>query len=169
MQWADQYSNQPGRYLASPRTLSFIISGDKVLLLRGAPHKKLWAGLLNGVGGHVEPCEDIVTSARREIEEETGLVVSDLDLRALVHISNFDRASGVILFVFVGRSASRVVRASAEGDLSWYPIAALPLAELVDDLKLLLPRLLAYNAPPLIYGHYVANASGVMTFQFTPA
>jgi 8-oxo-dGTP diphosphatase len=168
MQWADQRSNQPGCYLASPRTLSFIIYGDEVLLLRGAPHKKLWAGLLNGVGGHIEPGEDIVASARREIEEESGLVVPDLDLRALVHISNC-RAPGVILCIFVGRSSSRVVRASTEGDLAWYPIAALPLAELVDDLKLLLPRLLAYDAPPMIYGRYVADTSGVMTFQFTPA
>ena len=167
MQWADQRSNQPGRYLASPRTLSFITHDDEVLLLRGAPHKKLWAGLLNGVGGHIEPGEDIAASARREIEEESGLVIADLDLRALVHISGRDHAPGVILFVFVGYSDSQAVHASVEGDLAWYPIAALPLAELVDDLKLLLPRLLARDAPPLIYGCYVADASGAMAFHFT--
>lgn len=168
MQWSEQHLAQSGRYLVSPRTLSFIIWQDEVLLLRGAPHKRLWAGMLNGVGGHIEPCEDIEASARREIEEETGLKVTDLDLRALVHISGQDRGAGVLLFVFLGHSSSRVVHNSVEGDLAWYPIATLPVAELVDDLKILLPRLLLHDRSPLIYGRYVADESGAMSFYFAP-
>ena len=43
-----------GRYQVVPRTLCFIIHDDDVLLLRGAPTKRIWPNKYNGVGGHVE-------------------------------------------------------------------------------------------------------------------
>ena len=42
------------RYKTIPRTLCFVCNGDDVLLLKGAPDKRLWANRLNGVGSHVE-------------------------------------------------------------------------------------------------------------------
>jgi len=45
------------RYAIIPRTLIFITregpSGLEVLLIKGAPTKRLWANRYNGVGGHV--------------------------------------------------------------------------------------------------------------------
>ena len=61
------------RYTIIPRTLIFLICGKNVLLLKGALNKRLWAGLYNGVGGHIERGEDILTAAQRELQEETGL------------------------------------------------------------------------------------------------
>ena len=65
----------PGKYQAVPRVLCFVTHGDEVLLLRGAPDKRIWPDKYNGVGGHVETGEDILSGARREIYEETGLTV----------------------------------------------------------------------------------------------
>ena len=70
------------RYQVIPRTLCFITYGDEVLLLRGGPHKRLWAGRYNGVGGHIEAGEDVHAATLREIDEETGLTVHDLRLAA---------------------------------------------------------------------------------------
>ena len=42
------------RYTLIPRVLVFLTRGDTVLLLKGAPTKRLWAGKYNGVGGHVD-------------------------------------------------------------------------------------------------------------------
>jgi len=61
------------RYTLIPRTLIFLTRGERVLLLKGAPHKRLWADRYNGLGGHIERGEDVLTSARRELAEETGL------------------------------------------------------------------------------------------------
>jgi len=68
----DQGLNQD-RYMLIPRTLIFLTRGDKILLIKGAANKRLWANLYNGIGGHIEPGEDILSAARRELKEETNL------------------------------------------------------------------------------------------------
>jgi len=165
MKWGEQGLGRGVRYTVVPRTLCFLVEGEDVLLLRGAADKPLWAGRLNGVGGHIEPGEDPLTSARREVQEETGLVIRDLSLRAIVHIAASGAEQGVMLFVFIGRAPSRIARSGREGELGWYPTNRLPWAELVDDLRELLPRVLGEEMS-LVYGCYRADASGRMTFSF---
>ena len=54
------------RYMLIPRVLIFLRRGNSVLLLKGAPTKRLWAGKYNGVGGHVEAGEGILSAAQRK-------------------------------------------------------------------------------------------------------
>jgi len=108
-----------GRHLVLPRTLCFVTWGDEVLLLRGAPDKRIWPNRYNGVGGHVERGEDVRSAARREIAEETGLTVEDLRLRGVVHVTPDAEGVGVMLFVFAARAQQREVRPSAEGAAVW--------------------------------------------------
>ncbi|MBL8118637.1 MAG: NUDIX domain-containing protein, partial [Anaerolineae bacterium] len=75
-----------GRWLTIPRTLCFVMNGSDVLLMKRSPHKKIFPNRYNGVGGHIERNEDPLSSARREILEETGLEVHDLQLRAVYNI-----------------------------------------------------------------------------------
>jgi 8-oxo-dGTP diphosphatase len=166
MRWDEQISTKAARYTVVPRTLSFILFGNRVLLLRGAADKSLGAGKLNGVGGHVEAGEGILTSARREIREETGLATDDLSLRAIIHISEPHGDPGVLLFVFVGRSDSLEVHASREGSLAWYDLDELPSDELVDDLPMLLPRIVEQESDEILYGHYVPDATGKLAYHF---
>ena len=170
MRWEEQGTARAARYTVVPRTLSFILHEGDVLLLRGASNKRVWANKLNGVGGHLEPDEDPLSGARREVEEETGLSVQELALRAIIHIAGTSAGPGVLLFAFVGRAPSCQVRANAEGQLAWYPLDDLPWEEMVEDLPHLLPRILGLQAAgALVYGHYVADATGRMTFHFQTA
>lgn len=131
-----------------PRTLCFIVNGGDVLLMKRAPHKRAFPGRYNGIGGHIERGENPLASARREIQEETGLTPDQLlDLR-LRGVSNIDagQEAGIMLFIFSARSTVRTVPAqSDEGSLHWIalntlldPANGLPL---VEDLPILLPRL----------------------------
>jgi 8-oxo-dGTP diphosphatase len=150
-------------YVVIPRTLIFLTRGDELLLLKGAPDKKLWAGKYNGLGGHIEAGESPLQSARRETREETGLDVPNLQLRGIVHISMPD-PPGIILFVFTGKSPSYEVRTSDEGTPAWIPVQNIHDLPLVEDLHELIPRVL--NPGPLISAHYTLDDEGLqMTFD----
>jgi len=157
------------RYQAVPRTLIFVTrlnpdsGAEEVLLLKGAPAKRLWANHYNGLGGHVEAGEDILAAAQREWTEETGLPVSELTLRGVVNIET-DGEAGVLVFVFRGRTQERLPRPSPEGTPEWLPLDRLADYLLVDDLPHLLPRTL--GDAPIFFAHYAPDADGVMQYGF---
>ncbi len=143
------------RWHAVPRTLSFVLNGHDVLLLKGAPTKRIWPNQYNGLGGHVERDEDIYASAAREIREECGLEVHDLRLRGVTVIDAGDPQLGILLFAFTARSDLRETTPSDEGTLEWVPSDRLGDYDLVEDLARILPRILAMpdGAPPY-FAHY---------------
>jgi 8-oxo-dGTP diphosphatase len=143
------------RYQVIPRTLCFVMHGTEVLLLLGGAKKRLWAGRYNGLGGHVEQDEDIYTSVRREVHEEAGLEVHDLRLRGVVHADAGDPVAGILFFVFTATTDDKNVLPSDEGTLEWWPTKALPTDRLVEDLPVLLPKVLSMGPtdPPLFVAY----------------
>jgi 8-oxo-dGTP diphosphatase len=129
------------RHLATPRTLVFLRRGSRWLFLEGGP-RKWFAGLRNGVGGSVEPGEDVRSAALREAEEETGRRPASLELAAVVHVM---AEPVVMLFVFTGTLPDGDVTGGDEGRLVWMDERELTSAgaRLVPDLVDLLPRLAA--------------------------
>ncbi len=150
-------------YTVIPRTLIFLTRGDSLLLLKGAPDKRLWAGKFNGIGGHIESGESPLQSARRELLEETGLDVRTLQLRGVVHIT-MPETPGVMLFVFVGEAHTYDVRTSEEGTPTWVSMHELYDLPLVEDLHELLPRVLASGS--VVSAHYTFTDKGLqMAFE----
>jgi 8-oxo-dGTP diphosphatase len=146
-----------GRWLTIPRTLCFVLNGDDVLLMKRAAHKPVFPNRYNGVGGHLERDEDPLTGAKREIMEEAGLSPEQVRLRAIYNI-DAGETTGIILFVFTAVSASRAITAhSDEGTLRWIPRSQLAALDLVEDLPLILPRILAMkpdDAPLFVHVSY---------------
>ena len=110
-------------------TMNFVVFGDSVLMLRRSTDKEAAPGTLIGPGGRIDATEDAVTSAVREIREETGLSVdsAQVQLKAVA----FHRApyKGQTWIVFVNRvellKPPGQLKASSEGKPQWVKIADL--------------------------------------------
>ncbi|WP_050616737.1 NUDIX hydrolase [Bacillus testis] len=102
-----------------PYTICFIQSGSKILLLNRnkAPNMGLW----NGVGGKIEAGESIEDSIKREILEETGLDLDNVEYRGKVIWRSERGESGMYMFVCCldHPVAEDVAVQTREGILSW--------------------------------------------------
>jgi 8-oxo-dGTP diphosphatase len=155
------------RYRVSPRTLIFITHDNKVLLLKGAADKRIWPGKYNGIGGHVERGESVKSAALREIAEETGLAaVDDLTLRGVINIATDDPDLGIMLFVFTAVSESTELSASQEGTPEWVDWRQLDPSAMVEDLPLLLPRVLSMPPTALFFARYWYDENDRLQIDF---
>jgi len=155
------------RYHLVPRVLVFVYAGDDVLLLHGAPDKKIWPGKYNGLGGHLERGESVQAAAAREVWEEAGLKVEQLRLRGVVTVDTGEPA-GIALFVYTAHALGRATLASAEGSLEWVPLAEVAARDCVEDVPILLGHLAAQppSAPPFS-ANYRYDTAGRLHIDFT--
>ena len=123
-------------------TVTCFLVRDDQLLLQRRPQGRIWAGLLNGPGGKIAPGEDLLDAVKREIMEETALKVHEVNPRGRIVLDVPElrpKTLAVNLFEcddFSGEADAR------EGDLIWYPVHALPFAEMWADQRHWLPSLL---------------------------
>jgi 8-oxo-dGTP diphosphatase len=109
--------------------------GKRVLLIhrtgRAGDHH---AGKYNGLGGKLEPGEDVVTCIRREVREEAGIECDELLLRGTISWPGFGKQGEDWLgFIFrIDRWHGEIRSSNSEGTLGWVDvdqILTLPLWE----------------------------------------
>ncbi len=158
---------QPERYTLIPRTISFLIQGDRVLLMRLASDRGAWAGKYNGIGGHIEQGEDPLSSAVREIQEETGLTPEALQLVGAILIDTGD-IPGIGLYVFVGSGGANEPTGGPEGRPEWVDFEGLDPSDLVSDLPALLPAALeGYRSGRPFCGLYTYDETGNLQIELS--
>ena len=108
-------------------TLAYVFSPDRrevLLVHRTARAGDAHLGKYNGLGGKLEPDEDIESGIRRELREEAHIECQDLHLAGTVSWPGFGQA-GEDWFGFLFRVLSftgDVPASNAEGALSWVPV-----------------------------------------------
>lgn len=112
------------RVLAIVATLGYVLSPDRervLLIRRDARPDDHHFGKYNGLGGKLEPDEDVVAGMRREIREEAGLECEVLELAGTVSWPGFGSA-GEAWFVTLFRVpawSGEPLTANPEGSLVW--------------------------------------------------
>jgi 8-oxo-dGTP diphosphatase len=154
------------RYTLIPRALIFATREGSVLLLKGAPTKRIWANLYNGVGGHIEQGEGALEGAHREFLEETGLPLISPWLAAIITI-NTGTNPGIGMYVFRGEAGEGEFNPSQEGALEWIPVTEIHTLPLVEDLPILLPKVLelSHGDQPL-FAHYYYDRDQNLKIRF---
>ncbi|GIE83658.1 NUDIX hydrolase [Actinoplanes regularis] len=143
-------------------TLGYVFSpdGSRILMIRRDTRPDdIHFGYYNGLGGKLEPNEDVVAGMRREVAEEAGLECRRLELAGTISWPGFGR-NGENWFGFLFRipewSGTPLV-ANDEGSLHW-----------VEKSDLLAGRLPMWESDrhflPLVFADDPRPFHGVMPF-----
>jgi 8-oxo-dGTP diphosphatase len=142
-------------------TLGYVLSParDQVLLIhRNRQADDLHFGKYNGLGGKLQPDEDIVSCITREVREEAGIECLALTLRGTVSWPGFGKSNedwfGFIFRIDAWQGTPKI--ACAEGDLEWIPIDALASLPLWEGDRHFLP---------LVFGESAQQFHGVMPYK----
>lgn len=88
---------------------------DKILMCKRS--KEPYKGKFNLVGGKLEPNEDELSGAYRELQEETGITNKDIKLE---HIMNFQyKISDMELEIFAGKLNKDITLVEEVNKLYW--------------------------------------------------
>ena len=142
-------------------TLGYIMSpnGKETLLIhRNSRNDDHHLGKYNGLGGKLEPDEDIVAGFKREIREEAGIECDEIILRGTISWPGFGKhGEDWFGFIFkVTRFSGTPYTENPEGTLSWVPVEKVLDLPLWEGDKYFLP---------LVFGDDPRQFHGVMPYK----
>ncbi len=113
-------------------------------------HKKtgFGKGKYGGVGGKVENGETIAAAAVREVYEETGIEVQEIDLKPMARLTflfPFRPEWSQIVYVFTAARWQGQAAESREIAPAWTAVEQIPYGQMWDDCRYWLPRVLNGN------------------------
>ncbi|MCR4961807.1 MAG: 8-oxo-dGTP diphosphatase [Lachnospiraceae bacterium] len=108
-------------------TLCYIIKDQKVLMLfRNKKENDLNEGKWVGPGGKTEPGETPEECMKREVFEETGLVVTKYRLHGIIKFIS-DKWEDENMYLFSATEFTGTLREECpEGELEWIPVDRVP-------------------------------------------
>lgn len=154
-------------------TLCLPVTNDGQVLL-GLKRRGFGQGKVVGLGGKIEPGEDLRSAAVRELYEESGLLADpgrlELAARLTFHFPSYP-AWNHRMHVFIVRAWRGEIAESDEITPQWHPLAALPLGQMWDDGRLWLPRVLAGErlAMTCVYGPDLETVAALAWEELAPS
>ena len=123
-------------------TLCVVHTKDRILL--GMKKRGFGEGRWNGFGGKVEKGESIANAAKRELQEEAGIVPHDLQRRGVLNFTFMgDSIPPLKVYVFSANSFSGEPAESDEMSPRWFSHADIPFNDMWPDDQYWLPKVLA--------------------------
>lgn len=132
-------------------TLGYVLSPDRTRVLmihRNARADDQHLGKYNGLGGKLEPLEDVLEGMRREIREEAAIDCEELHLRGTLSWPGFGKGGEDWFgFIFtITRYRGTPLARNAEGTLEWVELSRLAELPLWEGDRHFLP--LVFDADP---------------------
>jgi 8-oxo-dGTP diphosphatase len=142
-------------------TLGYVLSPDgrQVLMIhRNTRPEDHHVGKYNGLGGKLEPDEDVVAGMRREIMEEAGISCDALQLRGTISWPGFGKhGEDWMGFVFVITAWSGTpLQGNHEGTLEWCDLDKLDQLPMWEGDR---------NFLPLVFDEDPRGFHGVMPYR----
>ena len=161
----------PMPYTPIVATLGYVLSPDRsevLMIHRNARPDDQHLGKYNGLGGKMEPDEDIAACMRREILEEAGITCESMQLRGTLNWPGFGKHGEDWLgFIFlIDRYAGMPLQANAEGTLEWVALQRLMTLPMWEGDRHFLP--LVFDADPRPFHGVMPYRDGRMqSWSFT--
>ena len=109
-------------------------AGGRVLVQERLPKpSNQWSGL-TFPGGHVEPGETVVASVIREVQEETGLIISNLQNCGYIQWYNPVKQSQYFVFLFKTSTFSGELKDSVEDKVKWMTLDEMLAGKLAPNM-----------------------------------
>lgn len=121
-------------------TLCIILQDSRVLL--AMKKRGFGAGLFNGFGGKVEEGESIEEAARREVKEESGLLVQEMKKSGIIEFSFTSDPKILEVHIFTVTAFSGEPNESEEMKPQWFLQSEIPFAQMWSDDEYWFPYLL---------------------------
>jgi 8-oxo-dGTP diphosphatase len=111
-------------------SLGYVLSPDRdrvLLVHRNARADDQHLGKYNGLGGKMEPGEDIVGCMRRELLEEAGITATAMSLRGTINWTGFGpNGEDWLGFIFlITAFGGEPFESNEEGTLDWHPVVTM--------------------------------------------
>ncbi len=144
-------------------TLGYVLSPDRQRVLmvhRIARDDDEQLGKYNGLGGHMEPQEDIAACMIREIREEAGIEVTAMSLRGTVNWTGFGaKGEDWIAFIFLVEAFTGEPHSdNVEGPLEWVEVERLGELPMWEGDRHFLP--LIFDDDPRPFHGYLPYENG---------
>ncbi len=134
-------------------TLGYVLSPDRsrvLLIHRNARPDDQHLGKYNGLGGKLEPEEDVASGMRREIREEAGIECDRMSLRGTLSWPGFGKQGEDWLgFIFVITAYSGTpFESNPEGTLEWVDVDKVMTLPMWEGDRHFLPLVFDEDARP---------------------
>jgi 8-oxo-dGTP diphosphatase len=108
-------------------TLCYLRDGDKTLMLnRNKKQGDVHTGKWNGLGGKFERGESPEECVKREVKEESGLLIHSPKLRGFLTFPQFKDGEDWYVYVFEAYDFEGKLIDSPEGELEWIKTSEVP-------------------------------------------
>ncbi len=135
-------------------TMCGVGNNNSILLINRGRSWKGWAL----PGGHLEKGESLTDCIIREMQEETGIIVFNLEFKGITHFFNPETYRRHIIFnYYTEEYKGKPFSKCEEGEIRWFPINELNKLDLAEGMEYRLPLFCKETRPQELYIEWTLN------------